>query len=118
MDNKSLKQLVIASYTDGVLDKARVEKIAGLLNRKTLKQYIKSLKQAETQNSVFVDLAQDPIELDESMFEKMFPKKKIIYKKNPSLILGARIVDNDTVFEFNLKNNFDKLLKKIAQNYD
>lgn len=115
MDHKLIKQLVLASYTDGQLDLQTVEKITPFLNRKSLKQYIKALKTYEKQNCVCIESAYN---LDETIFEDLFPNKKIVYKTDPSLILGIKVTNNDLVYDMNLKSKFNNLIDKIKQNYD
>ena len=118
MDRKIILQLANVSYTDGSLDKEKVKKIASLLNRKSLKQYIKALKMYQRQHSVFVQIAYSMEYLDESVFEELFPDKEIIIEKDQSLLLGIKITNNDLVYERNLKNTFDQLEEKIKRSYD
>lgn len=112
-----MKQLVLVSYSDGVLDKKKVDKITKLLNRKSLKQYIKTIKSYEREHSVFIEVAHE-MEAGVLAFEELFQNKKIVYHTDPTLLFGVKVTDNDLVYEMSLKSRFDEILEKIKQNYD
>lgn len=116
MNSKKIDKLVAASYKEGYLDQKKVNKFASLIGRSDLKKYINGLKLVEKEKSLVISC---PIDIQNlTKFEKLFPNKKIILKKDPSLMLGMRIVDNDIVYEFTLRNSLDKILNYIEQNYD
>lgn len=117
MDTKKIKALVSSSYSHSEMDPKLVNFIAMRLNRSDLKKYIQELKNVEDKRTVIVVLPFSS-KLKAFSFEKLFPKKKVIYKVDPSLIAGARIIDNDTVYEFNLKDNLNRMVSYITQNYD
>jgi hypothetical protein len=116
MNKKLLKQIILASYKNGQLDKESVAEIAGKLDRTQLKQYIKALKISEKLNNVYVETPSGKGDIED--IEEVFPGKNIRFIKNPSLIVGTKINYNDDVFEFNLKNNLDRILSRIEQDYD
>lgn len=114
MTRKIIKKLVIASYTNNNLDSKKVDKIVGLLNRKELKAYIKAIKNYESAKSVTLvtpDLTNDKSYADE--LKKLFPDKKILFAKDKSLLAGIRIIDNDTIYDFNLENTLQNLVSYI-----
>lgn len=116
MNSKKIDKLVLASYSKNVLDKKTVNKISTLLSKSDLKKYINGLKLTEKRRNLIVS---SPITFFAlKKFEKLFPNKKILYKRDPSLMLGVEIVDNDIVYEFTLKNSLDKIISHIEQNYD
>ena len=116
MNKKKVDKLVALSYKNNYLDQKKINKISTLLSKSDLKKYINGLKLAEKKRSIIIS---SPINnQDLSKFEKLFPNKKILFEKDPSLMLGVRIVDNDIVYEFTLKNSLDKILNYIEQNYD
>lgn len=116
MNSKKIDKLIIASYKNNSLDKKRVNKISTLLSKPDLKKYINKLKLTEKKKTLIVS---SPINnQDLRKFEKLFPNKKILFEKDPSLMLGVKIVDNDIVYEFTLKNSLDRILNYIEQNYD
>jgi len=94
-----------------------VNNIARHLNRKDLKQYIRGLKIQERKLSVFIDVPTRSSDI-KYKFGKIFPDKKIVYGVDNSLMLGLRIIDDDMLFEINLKNTLDKILSYLEQNYD
>jgi hypothetical protein len=108
--------LVTASYKGDNLDPKKVYEIASLIGKSDLKKYINGLKLVEQKKSLIVSSPADNQDLRK--FEKLFPHKKIVFKKDPSLMLGVRVVDNDIVYEFTLKNSLDKIISYIEQNYD
>lgn len=117
MNRRVLKQLVSESYSGNELDQGKVEKIAKVLKRRELKEYIKALKNRENQMKVTIAAAND-IEIDEFLLSELFPEKKIDFQKDPDLLLGVKITDNDLVYNFNLKSRLEKLIEKMKESYD
>lgn len=116
MNSKKIDKLVKVSYKNYSLDRKKVNRISTLLSKSDLKKYINGLKLTEQKKSLIVS---SPVNnQDLRKFEKLFPNKKILFKKDPSLMLGVRIIDNDIVYEFTLRNSLDKILNYIEQNYD
>lgn len=116
MNKRKIDELVLVSYSNNFLDQKKVNKIAALISKIDLKKYINGLKLMEKKKSLIVSAPLNNQDLNK--FEKLFPNKKIIFKKDPKLMLGVRIVDNDIVYEFTLKNSIDKIISYIEQNYD
>lgn len=116
MNAKKINQLVLSSYSNLYLNEKKVKKIASLLKKSDLKKYINGLRREDMKKSLIVAAPMN--NYDNSKFIKLFPNKKIIFKKDPSLMLGVKIVDNDMVYEFTLKNSLDKIINHIEQNYD
>lgn len=116
MNSKKIDKLVLASYSDSLLNRKKVFKITTLLSKSDLKKYINGLKLTEKKKSLIISSPMNNQDLNK--FEKLFPNKRIIFKKDPTLILGMEIVDNDIVYEFTLKNSLDKIVSYIEQNYD
>ena len=116
MNRKKINKLIAASYKDNYIDQKVANRIASVISRSDLKKYIDGLKTVEKKRSLIV--SSPSVNFDLIKFRELFPDKKIILKKDPSLMLGARIVDNDIVYEFTLRNSFDKILSYIEQNYD
>ena len=103
-----MKQLVQISYQNGVLHAETVEKIAGKLTRNELKVYIRGLKDQEKRSTVYVEA---PITLsaeEEKNIESLFGKK-VVSRKNPELLLGLKITDEDDVYNMNLKTNLERI---------
>jgi len=116
MNKKKIDKLVAISYKDKYLDKKIVNKIASVISKADLKRYINGLRLAEKKRSLIV--SSPIIDSDLNKFRKLFPHKKIVFKRDPSLILGTQVIDNDIVYDFTLKNSIDKILNHIEQNYD
>ena len=113
MNKKKIKELVLASYK---IDEEKIKKIAPLLNRSDLKKYIGGLKTMESKKNVIVTTPFTNVK--QEMLENLFPNKRIVYKKDPSLIVGLKIQDDDIVYDFNLKNTLNNLISYIKQDYE
>ena len=116
MNKRSIDKLILRSYKNNYLDEKTVKKVVALLSKQDLKKYINGLKLEEMKKTVMISSPSDI--QDRKKFEKLFPHKKIVFNKDTSLMLGIRIVDNDIVHEFTLKNSLDKILNHVEQNYD
>jgi hypothetical protein len=117
MNKKLLKQLIIISYKNGELDNSVISQIVERLTRAQLKIYIRALKNAEKMQNVYIE-APFPIQKDTfDQFDDLFTDKKIVFKENPSLLVGTRITYNDDVFDLSLKNSLDSIIDSI-ENYD
>jgi mRNA-degrading endonuclease YafQ of YafQ-DinJ toxin-antitoxin module len=114
MKKKLLKQLVLESYDKGHLLEKKALLIADQLDRKELKQYISALKQSEKLRTVFVDMPFDGNDDDMRSLQSLFPDKKIVLRTEESLLAGMRIVNNDDIFEMNLKHNLDAIIEHVA----
>lgn len=116
MNKKKIDKLVLLSYKNNFLDKNIVSKITTLISKSDLKKYINSLKLIEKKKTLIVSAPL--INQDLRKFESLFPNKKIMFKKDPSLMLGVKIEDNDLVYEFTLKKTLDKIISYMEQSYD
>jgi len=114
MDKKTIKKLAEASYTNGKLDEKNVNKIAKYLNKSELKMYIKDLKSIEKSQTVYVIVPNLYTNLVVKDIKRMYPNKTVITQIDKSLIAGIKIVNNDEVYESNIKNNLNNLVKFIS----
>ncbi|OGH38278.1 MAG: hypothetical protein A3B44_01355 [Candidatus Levybacteria bacterium RIFCSPLOWO2_01_FULL_38_21] len=119
MKIKQIKKLAMQSFKKGNLDPEKIKKIAPLLNRRQLKTYIRFIKKLDREKKVLVFTPIDKVDQKTtSKLRGMFPEKKIEYIKRSDLIAGIRIVDNDIVYEFNVKDSLKSLASYIKQSYD
>lgn len=116
MNSKKINQLISISYKNDNLNQKIVNRIVSLISKSDLKKYINGLKSKELKKNLVISSPID--DQDIRKFEKLFPHKKIILKKDPSLMLGVQIVDDDLIYDFTLKNSLDKIIDYIDQNYD
>lgn len=115
MKKNTIKILAKNTYVKGKIDNKKAVKFASSMKRDDLKIYIKSLKDLESRNTVFITVASNenmPNLLKE--FEKLFPNKKISIELDPTLMAGIRIVDYDNVYELSIKDILEKGI--IARN--
>ena len=80
-----------------------------------IKKYINELKNYGTKNTVFVET---PFSCKNEALETLFPDKKIVRRIDPSLMVGVKIIENDMLYELNLKNTLEKLISQIENSYD
>ncbi|OGH31585.1 MAG: hypothetical protein A3J69_00925 [Candidatus Levybacteria bacterium RIFCSPHIGHO2_02_FULL_42_12] len=112
MKQHMMKQLIAISYKNNKLDEKVVFKIACLLLRKDLKRYVRALKNYEKKRTVTVSLpsiSRELIHKNEYLLKKIFPKKEILYKKDPLLMAGVRFSHHDTIFEMSLRNTLEQI---------
>lgn len=115
MTKKQIKKLAQESYTKNSLDSKKVTNIVKTFKRSELKEYIKYLKNIE--NEKRVTLVTPKLSSGRKLISKVkevFPDKKIVIKEDKSLIAGIRIVNKDTIYDFNIKNTLENLVKHIT----
>lgn len=103
------------SYRDNRLNSERVKKIAGLLRRKELKQYINALRLHEQRSKVTIASAFPLDKKKQEGFTNLFPNKTIVVQTDPSLILGLRILNTDSVYEMNIRDSLRRLNEYIEK---
>lgn len=110
MTKKEIKKLVLASYTKDRLDKKKVNRIIKFFTKSDLKNYIKYIKLNEKSKNITVEVS-NLSEKNKIMKEmkKMYPDKNISIKENKEIIAGIKIINNDIIYEANLKNNLENL---------
>lgn len=103
------------------MDAKKVNSIARSLKRADLKEYLRALKTIEAQRKVLVfipNLSEISKSDLQKTFGKIFPNKKVLYEEDPSLLLGVKVINNDQIFEFSLKNNLEDLNSFVENQYD
>ncbi|MEX2013288.1 MAG: hypothetical protein WD967_02690 [Candidatus Levyibacteriota bacterium] len=120
MTKKQIKKLVLQSYTGRDLDTKKVDKLIAGISRKDLKVYVRVLKNWERKESVDIIIPDEKYKksLKVPMMKKIFPNKKIRYSTDSTLIAGVRIVNQDMVYDFNLKNTLEDIVEHIKEQYD
>lgn len=114
MSKKLLKELVQASYTKDVLDSKKVEQIAKLLSRHDLKEYIRAIKLSEKARTIHLVLPKTSV-YNKNDFAHLFNGKKVVVEEDPSLLLGVKVIDNDSVYDMTLKGNLEAFAKEAVQ---
>lgn len=118
MRKKIIKELALKSYNDIDLDEGIVDSIADRLSRHDLKLYIKELKNYEKKKNVYISLPYPPNKDEKDKVQILFPKKKISYIIDPSLVIGLKITNNDLITEMNLKHTLDDIMLYTTEDYD
>lgn len=104
MTKTIVRKLAHESYTRGVLDAKKVERVAKVLSKALLKDYIKELRNLERKNTVTIALPNLPDRKEQKSLRAVFADKKIRFVIDPSLLLGLRVIDGDDVYALNLKD--------------
>jgi len=115
MTKKQIRGLVQASYTGNELDQKKINRITKLLNRSELKIYINFVKAFEKSKTLIVYAPN----LSAGVFlkkevGKLFQNKKVEIKEDKKLIAGIKIIDDDNVYDFNVRNNLKNLVSYIS----
>lgn len=118
LQKKALKDLTDQSFDKDDLREEDVLKIADYLKRSELKKYIKALKAKVKQKSVVITLPFPASREEQEKHKEMYPGKKIIYEIDPSLFVGMKIQQNDTITEYDLKDTLENLQEFIVNEYD
>lgn len=120
MLKKQIEKLVLLSYTGNNLDNKKVEKLISSISRRDLKMYIGALKNWERKQGIEILIPDEGYKknLRLNMIKKIFPKKEIRYSVDSSLITGIRVVSQDLVYDFNLKNTLEDIVEHIRKQYD
>ncbi len=123
MTDKKIKVLAKESFFKNSLNQKKVKLIVKSLKRSELKEYIKALKLIEAKNTVFLTLSQrTKAEITEDILKNLksqFPSKKIELVFDPTLIAGIKIVSDDLIYDFNVKNTLEEILSHIKEeDYD
>lgn len=114
MTRKQIKKLVSASYLKNKLDFVKVNKISKNLTRSELKLFIKLLKNYEKSKTItlFVSSSLGKNEIVKKI-KKIYPGKNIVIKEDKSLIAGLRLIDNDTIYDANIKNSIIEMVSFV-----
>lgn len=116
MTIKQIKKLAESSYTRDLLDAKKVHRIVKFLSRGELKVYIGFLKSLENSKTVKVIVSRlDAKTVLSKELGGKFPGKKLEFSEDKSLIAGLKLIDNDIIYDFNLKNTFENLVSYINQ---
>jgi len=120
MTKKEIKILVKGAYVNGALDVKKVRRVAKLLKQSELRQFIKVLKRFEESKMVRLIVPNKDM-VSQNIINKVkadFPRKRVVIDEDPELIIGVKIIDNDLIYELNIKNTLDQLNKHIIEQYD
>lgn len=113
MTIKQIKLLAIKSFTRNELDPKKVKLFSSNMKRKDLRNYIREIKTIDDKNKVtFVAPALKNFKkTDVSALLKHYKGKKIMYQEDPGLLVGIKVIDNDLIYDFNLKNSLENLVE-------
>lgn len=114
MTKKQISILAQKSFRNKELDSKKVKLFTAKMKRKELRGYIREIKSIDSQNKVKVFVPNLKVFNKNyvSPLLKHYKGKKIVYGEDPSLIVGIKLVDNDLIYDFNLKNSLENLTER------
>ncbi len=118
MTKKEIKILALKSFVRDNLDSRKVKFFVKKMTRRDLRTYIRTLKELESKKKIIVFLPSlEKVKTNEfnKQINRLFPNKKIVYEEDPNLLLGTRILNNDLIYDFNLKNTLENMAETIGQ---
>jgi len=120
MTKKQIDQLVFQSYTRDDLDLKKIQRYIVGLSRRDIKRFIRAVRNFEKKQSVEVIMPSENYRqsVNEKVIKALFSKRNIRYAIDPTIIAGARIINDDIVYDFNLKNTLEAILENIEKQYD
>ena len=114
----NIKKIAALSFTKNDLDPEKVNLIKEYLKRKELKEYIKELSRIINKKTVVVISALPIDEQSRKKISSIFYDKKIEYDIDHSLVMGIKIIENDNIYEFNLKKTLEDISSHVIDAYD
>lgn len=119
MTKRLLQQLVLASYTNNILDAKKVAKLSTTFDKRDLKAYIRALKLMEQEKRIYVAMPEANLyNIHKKDLQKLFPGKELIFQEDPTLLLGIQLIDNDIVYEASLRDRLNSILEELEQQYE
>ena len=120
MSIKKVKKMALKSFNENSLDQKIISLVSKKLNKKDLKVYINELKRINDVKFVKVYVPDKKIMTDKmtQSLSKFFVNKELRIIEEPELIAGLRIVDNDLIYELNLRDNFENMIEYLKESYD
>ncbi len=113
MTRKQVKLLAEKSFVRRKLDSKRVLSFTKLMKRKNLREYVRAIKAIDAKNKVTIVVPSLAKKGDLSSIARLYLDKEVIYEEYPTLMVGVKIIDNDLVHYFNLKNSLENIVENI-----
>lgn len=117
MTNKQIKKLAEESFVKQNLNQKKVNLITRSIKRSDMKKYIKALKVIERKNTIYVVFPvqeeKNSIEYALKTLKNMYPFKKAECMIDPSLMAGVKIINDDLIYDFNMKNTLHNIMSYI-----
>ena len=109
MDTKAIAKLAEISYISNTLNEKRVNNITKHLTKAELRAYLKALKRLEKKNNILFEYAYDLSEQNKKKFKELYGDKQITFIKNPDLLVGIRITEDDKVYNLNMNHALEQV---------
>lgn len=116
MDKNKIKKLAKKSFKGSSMDQERVLRISKLLNRSSLKEYVRSLRKIDDDRTIYIEVFDPDLEnlsVLQKKLKKAFPNKKLVVRINKELIGGIRIINGDLTYELSLRNLLEEAISNI-----
>ena len=113
MTLKQIKLIAQKSFIKNELDYKKVKIFTSKMKRKELREYIREIKSLDSKMKVRIVVPNLKTfeKKDISSLLKKYQDKKILYEEDQSLLVGLKVIDNDLIYDFNLKNSLEELVR-------
>lgn len=117
MDKKHIKRLVDLCFDKNGINEAKVLSVSHELQRSDLKKFIWEVKKRLAATTVRVVIPNEKVSTLSIVKElkQMFPNKKIKIEIDPELMVGLRVVVDDLIYEYNLKDILKRISTHLSQ---
>ena len=109
MNKREIKKLVEHSKTKGKLDGAKIAKIAKLLKRNELKEYLFLLRRERLEEIIIVETPTSLTKQSIKTLKVKFKNKEIIVNRKVGTIAGMKFFIKDTVIDFTVKGALERI---------
>lgn len=116
MLSKLIKKLVVHSKTKGKLDAVKIAKIAKMLQRNELKEYLFLLKRARAEETVIIESSSNLTKQSMKALKSKFKNKEIIVTQRKDTIGGMKFFIKDTTIDFTVKGLLERIQNTLRAN--
>lgn len=106
-----MKKLIELSKTKGKLDALKIAKIAKMLKRNELKEYIFLLRRARLEEVLIVEAPTNLTKKSLQSLKKMFKDKEIIVNQRENAVAGMKLFIKDSIIDFTVKGALERIKK-------
>lgn len=110
---KLIKKLVVHSKTKEKLDALKIAKIAKMLQRNELKEYLFLLKRARAEETVIIESSSKLTKQSIKTLKSKFKNKEIIVNQRNDNIAGMKFFIKDTIIDFTVKRILERIQNTV-----
>ncbi len=120
MTTKKIRKIAQNSFINGKLDKKVIAKVTRTFTRREFKTYVRALRIITKKRVVKVYVPNKRLvtrEIKNSLLN-FFQEKELDFIEEPEILAGIRIVDNDMIYELNLRDSLENMINYLRKSYD